>query len=91
MTKQLKIGRLAFRQEGNWWNAYYALRQDSLDGAVQLGSLAMTVAATNPKAKQAFMDTMRIVVSGVIEDATGISPEWGGAHAAPESERSGNA
>jgi hypothetical protein len=33
------IGRLEFRVEGEFWNAYRASRQDSMDGAVPIESL----------------------------------------------------
>ncbi len=29
----MKIGRLAMRHEGNFWNAYYAM-PDTMDGAI---------------------------------------------------------
>ena len=91
MTKEMHVGRLALRQEGNWWNAYYALRMDSMDGAIHLGSIAMQAVATNPEVKQAFMSTMRLVVAEIVKDATGITPKWKAPRPAPESERSGNA
>lgn len=84
-----QVGRLALRQEGNSWNAYYA-QNHTMEGAIYLGTLSMQFAVV-PKHKQAFMDLMRDVVSDILEGATGIRPEWKEPHAAPESERSGNA
>ena len=87
-TGNARIGRLALRQEGNNWNAYYA-RDDSMEGAVFLGSLCMAF-ATNPKRKQQFMDLMRECVADLIEEASGVRPVWGGPERAPEHERSGH-
>jgi hypothetical protein len=38
-----ELGRLAFRQEGEWWNAYWSRDQHSMVDAVHLGSLRMTL------------------------------------------------
>jgi hypothetical protein len=86
--EKVKVGRLALRVEGIWWNAYYTL--GTMEEAIHLGSIRLT-AASNPKVKSAFMDIMQDVVSSMIEDATGLTPGWGEPQKAPESERSGNA
>lgn len=83
-----QIGRLALRQEGDNWNAYYA-REETMDGARFLGSLCMAFAA-DPKRKEQFMHLMRECVADLVEEATGIRPVWGGAHTAPEHERAGH-
>lgn len=85
-----QIGRLALRQEGDNWNAYYAL-PDTMDGAIFLGAIRMGAVALNDTRKQAFMDLMRDVVADIIEEETGIRPQWGGPERAPERERSGSA
>jgi hypothetical protein len=85
-SKSEQIGRLAFREQGNNWNAYYALT-DTLDGALHLGSIKMGAVADNPQRKQAFMDLMRDVVADTIEQTTGKRPTWNKAQAAPEHER----
>jgi hypothetical protein len=90
MTDKQQIGRLAMRQEGGNWNAYYAL-PDNMDGAVFLGSIRMTAILNNDERKNAFMDMMRDIVSDIIENETGVRPVWGGPTGAPEHERSGNA
>lgn len=90
MTDDLtKIGRIAFRQEGKWWNAYYAM-PDTMSGAIRLGGMLMSAAA-NPKAKKLFMSAMREVVADIIEDRTGTRPTWRDPETAPEHERAGNA
>lgn len=84
-----QVGRLALREEGENWVAYYAV-PDSMKNAIFLGSIRMGAVVANPERKQAFMDLMRNVVSDLIEETTGIRPQWGGPQTAPEHERSGH-
>jgi hypothetical protein len=86
-----QIGRLALRVEGDNWNAYYVLHTDSMKDAIYLGSISMTAVSFNEKRKDEFMALMREVVGDMIEDITGVRPEWGGPKPAPEHERSRNA
>lgn len=88
-TEPLRIGRLAMRQEGENWNAYYAL-PGTMKDPIFLGSIRMGAVTTNPTRKQAFMDMMRDIVSDIIEEETGVRPTWGGPTLAPEHERSGS-
>lgn len=90
MRKQQQIGRLAMRQEGGNWNAYYAL-PDTMEAPIFIGSIRMAVVIGKPEKKAAFMDIMRDVISDIIEEQTGVRPVWGGATSAPEHERAGNA
>ena len=90
MENMQQIGRLAMRQEGKNWNAYYAM-PDSMDEPVFLGSIRMGAITDDPERKQAFMTMMRDVVSDIIEAKTGVRPTWGGPTAAPEHERAGEA
>lgn len=85
-----QIGRLAMRHEGQNWNAYYAL-PDSMSEPIFLGSIRMGAVVNSPERKQRFMDMMRDVVSDLIEQETGVRPEWGGPQPAPEHERAGEA
>lgn len=85
-----QIGRLAMRQEGDNWNAYCAL-PDTMQDPIFLGSIRMGAITANPGRKAAFMDTMRDIVSDIIEEKTGVRPIWGGPEKAPEHERSGAA
>jgi hypothetical protein len=84
------VGRLAFRQEGGNWAAYYALPHD-MAGAVPLGSIRMAAVIANPERKQAFIDLMRDVVADILEIQIGSRPIWTAPTAAPEHERSGEA
>ena len=89
MNKQ-KIGRLAMRQEGGNWIAYYAL-PDSMEEAIFLGSIRMGAITKNRERKDAFMDMMRDIVADIVEDETGTRPTWGGPTGAPEHEQAGSA
>lgn len=90
MIDKQQIGRLALREEGGNWNAYYALT-GTMQGAIFLGSIRMGAVVNHPDRKKAFMDLMRDLVGEILADKTGASVMWGGAKAAPENERSGNA
>lgn len=95
MTDELakKIGRLALREEGSMWNAYYAL-PDSMEGAIFIGSIAMRFVSgpDNEPRRAIFMTLMRDAVSDMMEELFGTRPTWPeGPVTAPEHERGGNA
>lgn len=90
MSELEKIGRLAMRQEGGNWVAYYALNE-TMDNAILIGSIRMGAIIRKPERKAAFMDMMRDIVTDIIEENTGTRPEWGGEMQAPEHERAGSA
>ena len=85
-----QIGRLAMREEGENWNAYYAL-PDTMDEPIFLGSIRMAAVVNNEARKNAFMEMMRGIVSDIIEDMTGVRPIWGGPKPAPQHEMAGHA
>ncbi len=89
MSKQQQVGRLALRVEGVWWNAYYA-QQGTMEGAILLGSLRMSLARV-PKLKTLFMDLMTATVGEAVKETFGLQPTWNAPEAAPEHERSGAA
>ena len=89
-AKRKKVGRVAFREEGPMWTAYYALN-DTMDDALLLGSIAMAAVVDHPERRQAFMDLMSGFVADIIENKCGIRPEMPGAEPAPEHERAGRA
>jgi hypothetical protein len=88
-TQKTEMGRLALREEGSWWNAYYS-PVGTMDGAVPLGSLRMNLAC-NRDLRQRFMDLMREAVGAIITETTGIQPTWSDPETAPEHERAGKA
>lgn len=90
MTQQRKkMGRLAMRHEGNFWNAYYAL-PDTMDGAILLGSIQIRLVADEAR-KSLFMALMQEAMSDMITDIIGERPTWpDNPHAAPPHERAGH-
>ena len=90
MSKLQEMGRLAMREEGTLWVAYYAL-PDSMKGALFLGSIRMQFVAGHPERKAAFMELMKEAVSDILEQKIGRRPEWPHPpHLAPEHERGGS-
>jgi len=81
--------RLAFRREGNFWNAYLAL-PDTMDDAKLVGSIAMGAVEKKPDLKRAFMDCMKMMLADAIVDVIGKPPEKWEESPAPESERPGH-
>ena len=81
-----KIGRLAMREEGDLWNAYYA-RPGTMDGAIFLGSIRKAFVVQAPR-KIVFMHLMQQAVSDIIEETTGMRPSE---LPEPEHERGGHA
>jgi hypothetical protein len=87
----IEVGRLALREEGNLWVAYYA-PPDTMQGAIFLGSICVSF-AEDPEHKRVFVGLMRECVGDIIEDIVGVRPVWHEpeGHPAPEHERGGNA
>jgi len=90
MNELRKLGRIAFREEGDRWNAYYALPH-SMKGAIPLGSIRINIVRTHPDLKEAFIQLMREVLNHYLQEMLGREPEWGTPEPAPEAERSGHA
>jgi hypothetical protein len=85
-----EAGRLAFREEGDFWNAYWAPSLTSLQGALLLGSIRMSSASLG-SIKNEFMEVMKNAFAAHVEEVTGRTLEWRKPVRAPKSERSGNA
>lgn len=73
MKKGDPIGRLALREEVGFWRAYYA-KPDTMEGAVFLGSIRMTL-VKDPKIKEAFMQLMKDCVTLALLE-TDVSVSW---------------
>lgn len=89
LDKGPQIGRLALREEGENWNAYYAM-PGTMEGAIFLGSIKLKFVMggkRQQKRKADFMDFMRECVGDIIQESVGVRPVWGGAKDAPEHER----
>ena len=68
------VGRLAFREEGEFWNCYYAM-PDTMADAILLGSLRMAI-AQRPELKAAFMALMRQVLADFVQSMFGGQLIW---------------
>jgi hypothetical protein len=79
--------RVALREEGEMWNAYLA-PEGSMDNALLLGSIRLSIVQKNPAFKDAFMDMMVAVVGVAIEDVIGVLPDFV-IRGAPDYEREG--
>lgn len=89
MTEQKPAFRIALRDEGTFWNAYLA-SMDSMDGALHIGSLRMSIVRNNGKARQAFIELMQSVMADALHDLK-INVERFNIEPAPEAERGGRA
>lgn len=85
MSDKQQMGRIAFRLEGDWWVAYYAMK-DTMEGALELARIQMAMVVNHPQRKNAFMKIMRDYIKSVVP-AFEIANE----EPAPEHERSGSA
>lgn len=59
-----EIGRIAFRVEGNWWVAYYAL-PDTLEEALELARIQMSIVQDIGR-KQTFMNLCLEYIAEVV-------------------------
>lgn len=81
-----QVGRVAFRQHGKLWVAYFA-PNDTMDGAIKLGSIKLAL-VQKPERKKQFMDVMRDCAADLIEEHVGERPEFpNGPVVAPGHER----
>ncbi len=83
------FGRLAFRVEGAFWNAYSAPQQRSMADAVLLGSIRMNAVEHSKARKHAFMALMQAVFAGAVKDVTGNAVSFDAPKPGPEHERAG--
>lgn len=90
MDKQTKVGRLAFRREGAYWNAYWAPNEDNLDGACLMGNIMMVLVEGYPEIRNLFMDVMRRAFEETVGKAHRGEITWAAPKQAPESERAGH-
>jgi hypothetical protein len=81
----IEAGRLALREEGECWNAYYAM-PGTMVGALFLGSIRMGIVRNHPRRKAQFMALMREAVGDILKDATGSRPVSWDERPAPDDE-----
>lgn len=76
--------RLALRVEGEFWNAYLA-GMDTMDNALLLGSIRMSVVTNNKRIKSQFMSLMQDTISYAIKNEFGITiKKWERPRTAPK-------
>jgi hypothetical protein len=86
-----RFGRIAFREEGDRWVAYFA-QDHTMVGAVFLGSVAMNVIVGRPRRKQQFIAFVREAFADIVEEYLGTRPVFPmPPERAPENERAGRA
>ncbi len=86
MTEDPKtqVGRIAFRVEGAWWVAYYAL-PDSMENALELARIRMAIIRDHPQRRDSFMKLIQSFVKEIVP-----AFETAAQQPAPEHERSGH-
>jgi hypothetical protein len=89
MTASISL-RLAFRIEGDVWNAYVA-PTDSMNNALLLGSIRITAVADQPKRKAAFMELMKASMGDFVRSIGSDITAWNDPVTAPEHEKAGRA
>jgi hypothetical protein len=62
-----------------------------MNGAFEIGRIAMGIVANKPALKASFMALMQASLATAIEDETGVKPSEVTVQVAPEHERSGRA
>ena len=81
--------RIAFREDGKFWRAYYAREMDSMQGAVELASVRVNLVRGDPELKQQFMSFAKACMNRAVVEVLGPDAKvtmWD-EHAAPEHER----
>lgn len=68
-------GRLALREDGDFWKAYYA-KPHTMDGAILLGMVRIEFARGNPTHKRDFMLLMQAVTVDMLHAAAGVRIAW---------------
>ncbi len=80
------MGRLAFREEGDFWNCYYC-KTDTLQDALLLGTIRINFVVNGSPHREKFMAVMRDILSDAVLAATGKRPDYFKEQDAPEHER----
>ena len=78
--------RLAFRDEGDFWNCYFA-GMETMDDAILIGSIRMSLIEIVPALHQGFLDMMRAVFDQLVQNITGARPAKWTPGPGPEHER----
>lgn len=86
--KLSQVGRVAFRVEGDNWNAYWAL-PDTMEGALFIASTRFAIVDGKPERKAQFMQYLRDAIGDIFFEQYGVRPSWPdpGGRPAPAHER----
>ncbi len=72
--KTKTAGRLAMRQEGDLWKAYYAM-PDTMEGALLLGTIQMRL-VYDDRRREAFINLMKEALTDVMKEIAGGEVVW---------------
>jgi hypothetical protein len=81
--------RLAFREEGGFWNCYLA-NGENMEGALLVGCIRKWSVQDKDR-KRRFKELMQDSVSSAFLESTNTMLSWSESRPAPEHERSGSA
>lgn len=70
-----RIGRLAFRHEGKFYNCYYAL-PNSMEKALFIGCVPFAAIRDDRLMQERFIELMRDVLNKVMSEKLGRPIEW---------------
>jgi hypothetical protein len=70
-----QAARIAFREEGEFWNVYLT-RSNTMEGAMLLGSIRMSLVINHPKTKNEFMNMIQSVVQATFKGSTGLDASF---------------
>lgn len=87
--KTAQAFRLAIRAQGDYVNAYLA-QNETLDGAILLGSLHRGVADADSAAFAQFKVQMQKALATTVKSVLGVAPEFDEGRPAPAHEREGH-
>lgn len=68
-------GRLAFREESEWWVCYWA-RLDTRQGATEIARVRMVAVMQDPILKQQFINFCKATFDVIAREALGTTPLW---------------
>lgn len=68
-------GRLAFREESQWWVCYWA-RLDTATGRTEIARVRMVAIMQDPILKQQFINFCKAAFDVIAREALGETPLW---------------
>lgn len=81
--------RIAFREDGEFWRAYFT-KMESMEGALELASVRITVVRGDPVLQDAFMSFAKGLMERAVLEVLGPKAKitsWNEPQIAPEHER----